>query len=212
MATEKPRITITLEPREHEVLQRLSKLQGRSMSGVLREFLGEVTPILEKTVTALELVQRSSADARAKFVKAAAQAEEELRPLAEFVGNQFDTFAAEIGRVVEREERTAAATRDETGPRTARAGTAGGAAAGSPRPVITGATGVQRSAGDGTGRADLVVLKPRQRKASSDEAAGIQWWNGLTERQRASWMKKAGNTGVAADAWACFKSASLEAK
>ena len=43
------------------------------------------------------------------------------------------------------------------------------------------------------------------RKPTTDEAMGIAWWNGLTEQERARWMRAAGNTGVAADAWAAFK-------
>lgn len=44
-----------------------------------------------------------------------------------------------------------------------------------------------------------------ERKPTTDEAMGIVWWNGLTEQDRARWMQAAGNTGVAADAWAAFK-------
>ena len=44
-----------------------------------------------------------------------------------------------------------------------------------------------------------------ERKPTTDEAMGIAWWNGLTEQERARWMQAAGNTGVAADAWAALK-------
>jgi len=44
-----------------------------------------------------------------------------------------------------------------------------------------------------------------ERKPNTDEAMGITWWNGLTKQERARWMQLAGNTGVAADAWAAFK-------
>jgi hypothetical protein len=37
---------------------------------------------------------------------------------------------------------------------------------------------------------------------------GMTWWNGLTERERREWMARAGNTGVAADAWAEFQKSS----
>lgn len=156
MATEKPRITITLEPEQHAVLRRLAELQGGSMSRIVSEFLGEVTPILSQVADALELAQRASSDARAKFVRAAEEAEEELRPLAEFTRNQFDLFSAQIGRLVEEKGQTTAATHAATGPRTARAG---GAEGGSPRPVITGATEVQRRTGKGKGRADAATPK-----------------------------------------------------
>lgn len=43
------------------------------------------------------------------------------------------------------------------------------------------------------------------RKPTSDEAMGIAWWNSLDAQERMRWMEAAGNTGVAADAWAAFK-------
>lgn len=45
--------------------------------------------------------------------------------------------------------------------------------------------------------------------ASTDEATGMAWWNGLDDAQRKDWMARAGNTGVVADAWAAFKRHSL---
>lgn len=117
MATEKPRITITLEPEQHAVLRRLAELQGGSMSRIVSEFLGEVTPILSQVADSLELAQRALSDARAKFVRAAEEAEEELRPLAEFTRNQFDLFSAQIGRLVEEKGQMTAETHAATGPR-----------------------------------------------------------------------------------------------
>lgn len=52
---------------------------------------------------------------------------------------------------------------------------------------------------------DLRQLSEAEGGNSTDEAMGIAWWNGLTEQERARWMLEAGNTGVAADAWAAFK-------
>jgi hypothetical protein len=38
-----------------------------------------------------------------------------------------------------------------------------------------------------------------------DGRLGMTWWNALTSAERIYWMDVAGNTGVAADAWAAFK-------
>jgi hypothetical protein len=46
------------------------------------------------------------------------------------------------------------------------------------------------------------LLTPAQR---ADAELGMAWWNGLTVPERREWMERAGNTGVAADAWAAFK-------
>lgn len=44
---------------------------------------------------------------------------------------------------------------------------------------------------------------------SGDDEAGIAWWNGLTEQERAKWSAIAGDTGRAKDAWEAFKRASM---
>lgn len=40
---------------------------------------------------------------------------------------------------------------------------------------------------------------------TTDDALGLCWWNHLTEHERREWMRRAGDTGIAADAWECFK-------
>lgn len=42
------------------------------------------------------------------------------------------------------------------------------------------------------------------REPTNEEAAGIAWWNGMPDHERAHWAKRAG-TGVAADAWQLYK-------
>jgi hypothetical protein len=41
----------------------------------------------------------------------------------------------------------------------------------------------------------------------NDAEIGMAWWNRLSESDRREWMARAGDTGVAADAWAEFKRA-----
>lgn len=51
-----------------------------------------------------------------------------------------------------------------------------------------------------------MTLSPSQQcTIARDAELGMTWWNRLTERERAEWMERAGNTGVAADAWEAFK-------
>lgn len=40
-----------------------------------------------------------------------------------------------------------------------------------------------------------------------DGEEGMAWWSGLDRRERSKWMKAAGDTGIAADAWQAFKDA-----
>lgn len=43
-----------------------------------------------------------------------------------------------------------------------------------------------------------------EREPTKDEAAGMAWWNGLNESERAYWLRETG-TAVVADAWAEWK-------
>lgn len=38
----------------------------------------------------------------------------------------------------------------------------------------------------------------------ADDQLGMNWWNALSERERQEWLRKAGNTGRAKDAWDAF--------
>lgn len=134
MATTKPRITISLTPEQYEIVRRLSVLQKAPMSRIITDFFGEVAPILANVADTLEAAQRASSDARAKFVRAAEVANDELRPLAEAVKNQFDMFAGELERL--------------------------NRSVSDPRPVITGVTEVNGGSEKERGRSDLVTRKP----------------------------------------------------
>lgn len=54
MPTTKPRVQVTMEPHDHEVIARLAKLQGRTRGAVIADLLHEVTPALARTVALLE--------------------------------------------------------------------------------------------------------------------------------------------------------------
>ena len=99
MATEKPRITITLEPRVYEVVRRLSAASGDSMSRVVTQFLDVAVPPMERMVVVLEQAKampKETADAvRASILRAEAK----LLPsvMANFV-EQNDMFLAEFAK------------------------------------------------------------------------------------------------------------------
>ena len=42
------------------------------------------------------------------------------------------------------------------------------------------------------------------RNPTADEIAGMQWWNSLTEAERADWLARA-DSAVPAEAWAAYK-------
>lgn len=59
MPTIKPRVQVTLEPQTHEVIERLSRLQGRTRGAVIAELLDSVAPALIRTVALIEAAQEA---------------------------------------------------------------------------------------------------------------------------------------------------------
>src|SRR6185312_654920 len=63
MPTSKPRITVTLTEYQHAMLRRISDAGGRSMSGVISEFMIAAQPTLERMAYAFhQLKQDRDAD------------------------------------------------------------------------------------------------------------------------------------------------------
>lgn len=45
------------------------------------------------------------------------------------------------------------------------------------------------------------------KRASADDVAGMRWWNALSDALRGFWMRQAGDTGRAVDAWRAYQRA-----
>ena len=56
------RLQVMLTPRTAECIKRLARLQNRSRSAVVRDFLDEVAPVLHRTANLLELAQKAQGD------------------------------------------------------------------------------------------------------------------------------------------------------
>lgn len=206
MPTVKPRIAITLEPEQHEVLARLAALQGRPMSRVVAELVAEFTPVLARVVGTMEAAVHAQASVRANIRKAVDEAEASILPHAEAVLRQYERFEGDlrqltlqIGEVGMRQDEDGAAGATDSAPARAAAVAVSGpsAIAKDPRPVTTGVTNPERTA--------KPPRKPSgRRKPTRDEQAGIDWWNGLSKAARGRWLASAGSA-VPGDAWAHFK-------
>lgn len=152
MATNRPRITISLDPEQYEVLKRLAVLQKAPMAGIVSDLVAEVTPVLARVADSLELAMRAQQGVRANLKRVAEEAEADLRPLTEMARSQFDMFAEEIARIVGdvaegvEDESNRLPDHSEEQARTGSEVVSSGRArkASSPRPVITGATESQR--------------------------------------------------------------------
>ncbi len=62
MPTRKPRLSITLEDRHHDMLQRLSDVSGDSMGSIVVELVEAAMPILSQMVEAAERYRDLDAD------------------------------------------------------------------------------------------------------------------------------------------------------
>ncbi len=64
MPTLKPRVQVTLEPHTHEVIERLSVLQGRTRGSIIAELLDSIAPTLGRTVALLEAAQAAPGEVK----------------------------------------------------------------------------------------------------------------------------------------------------
>ena len=79
MATNRPRITVTLTERQHECLRTMSELQRVSMSSIVGELLEMSVPVFERVCVILRAASDAPEDAIAQLKKSLCQAEEEVR-------------------------------------------------------------------------------------------------------------------------------------
>lgn len=96
MSTSKPRITVTLEPREHEVLSRLSAVGGESMSALVAQFVTVALPSLERLVVVLERAAVAPEEARAGLLAAVERAERTLLPALMNAQDMGDLFLSDV--------------------------------------------------------------------------------------------------------------------
>lgn len=100
MPTEKPRITITLPHRHHEVLSRLSAASGDSMSQIVAGFVELAIPSLERVVVVMERAKAAPSEVRAGLASAIDRADRHLTALAGSLYGQTDMFLTEAERAV----------------------------------------------------------------------------------------------------------------
>jgi hypothetical protein len=134
MPTAKPRITITLEPRTHEVLARLSAAGGDSMSALVTQFVDLAVPSMERLVVVLERARAAPEETRAGLAAAIDRAERNLMPALQAAVDQRDLFLADLESKTGREAAAAGAPAQ----RGRRASRAGGGKGSTPVPVTRG--------------------------------------------------------------------------
>lgn len=92
MATTKPRITVTLTERQHEVLRSLSRYSGQSMSAYMVEFLDLALPTLERMAVTMQAMAQARESEIERVRVQLDQAQQAFEPLAAAVVAQTDLF------------------------------------------------------------------------------------------------------------------------
>ena len=162
MPTAKPRVNVTLEPKDYELLSTLAKQQKRSRADMLRDLFQTMRPVLERVAVVSEAAQRAQATAKQGMIASAEKAEADLLPMLQQALGQFDLFIADVQ--AQADQATAAGRQ----PQTSAVGAVAAATA-TPVPVITGV----RSHGDTrtiTPRTVRRVVKKQARKAAGRSA------------------------------------------
>ncbi|MDG3865608.1 hypothetical protein L5C01_31200, partial [Pseudomonas aeruginosa] len=77
-ATQKPRITITLEQDVYDTIKGLSEAQGCTMSGLVSEFLTMVNPVQQRVLQAVKKARALSVESKADMVASLEAGEAQL--------------------------------------------------------------------------------------------------------------------------------------
>ncbi len=96
MATNKPRITVTLNQEAYEALEQVAKIQGGSMSAVLAEVWEEAAPVMLRVVKLVLEAQAAKAGVGDRIREIATEAELSMVPLARELISNLDMFEESI--------------------------------------------------------------------------------------------------------------------
>lgn len=92
MATNKPRITVTLTQRQHDVLTAISANSGQSMSAFVSEMLEQSLPVLERMAESFRKIKAAQDEQKRRIVDELDQAQTAMEPILGQVLGQFDLF------------------------------------------------------------------------------------------------------------------------
>lgn len=177
MATTKPRITITLEPHTHEVLSRLSRVGGDSMSQLVVGLLDLAVPSFERLVVVLERAQSAGDEVKAGLASSLQRAERDLLPAMVQALGQGDMFLRDLGVQAHAPGQPAGAIDTRRQPEAAAGGVRGRRAAHEvaavlPQVAAEASTPVPVTRGSGSAKRRVGRSKPRVNPVPSAGSVG----------------------------------------
>jgi len=78
MATDKPRITVTLEPHTYNTIKRLAEIRKVSISSILSDMADESVPSLQRVISIFEAAEMMDKESLSSLKAALAQTEEKI--------------------------------------------------------------------------------------------------------------------------------------
>lgn len=99
MATNKPRITVTLTDNQYRLLKALSEYGNQSMSSYVSEFLTIAEPTLERMAATFQRIKEANDQRRKQILDQLEEAQAVFEPLAMSVVDQTDLFLARVEEV-----------------------------------------------------------------------------------------------------------------
>ncbi|MDP3267403.1 MAG: hypothetical protein Q8M39_11310 [Sulfuricurvum sp.] len=101
MATQKPRIIITFENHEYELLKRFAKLSGSPMSKVIRELVEPALEPLERLCVMMEGINISTKEVHEGMSSSFKQVAQDMEPFLKDVIDQADMFLTKFEQISE---------------------------------------------------------------------------------------------------------------
>lgn len=103
MATTKPRITITLTERQHQLLKAIGEGSGFSMSSLVVDILEASEPVLERMAVTFQKLKQASDSQKSHLAKTLDEAQTAFEPLVTAGLDQLDMFFGQLEHAATRE-------------------------------------------------------------------------------------------------------------
>ena len=100
MPTNRPRITVSLDPQTYAVLKAISECGGQPMSAFISEMMDSARPTLERMAATFQKIKAAQDNERARFLNTVDEAQAVLEPVVMQAVDQFDLFLGQIGDAV----------------------------------------------------------------------------------------------------------------
>lgn len=96
MTTKNPRITITLNPHHHKVLQSISTTTGQPMSAFVVEMLESAMPTIERMAVTFQKIKSAQDETRSRYLETIDEAQSAIEPVVMQALGQFDLFLGQM--------------------------------------------------------------------------------------------------------------------